>query len=267
MRFSFIILLLTLLGASAFAQQPNTTFPGTVHVVYGRDALFTATPVGRFVSDGRGFLARVAYDEQALYVMFEVMSQYPFINSYADYMTVFKGGNCLDIQLGADAQADPARKEPVPGDVRVLVVRQPEPAKGAGKVNTLAVIYRPKVKDFKGTPITFRTVNTITFDVIEKCPDVQLQDYRTFPNGFLAIVKVPLKVIGLTPTAGMKIKMDLGYRFGNETGNQIGMRTYWQVNSFNSNVIYDVPCESTLEPNLWGTAVFDPAPAKAGEKP
>ena len=253
MRYLWVVVLLLtglLISCSLTrAQQAEVTDASAVYIVHGRDALGKAVPVGKIVDNTRGFFARVAYDDQSLYVLYEVMSPYELTNSYADWQTVFKGGNCLDIQIGTDAQADPARTEPVPGDVRVLVTRQ------QGK--TLAVIYRPKVKNFTGKPIVFTTVNQISFDSIARCDTVQIQEYRKFPNGFLAVVAIPLSVLDWAPKPGTRVKMDLGYRFGNVTGNQIVLRAYWRTNSFNSNVIYDVPCESRLEPNLWGTAVVE----------
>ena len=70
-------------------------------------------------------------------------------NSITDPRLLFKGGNCLDIQLAADPAADAKRKTPAPGDVRMLVTRQD------GK--PIAVIYRPKVQGFTGKPIVLNS--------------------------------------------------------------------------------------------------------------
>ena len=51
--------------------------------------------------------------------------------------------------------------------------------------------------------------------------------------------------------------MDLGYIFGNETGNQVAARLYWNNSSFSSHVTYDIPSESRLEPAEWGTAFVE----------
>ena len=83
-----------------------------------------AQSVSKVVDDKRGFTARAAYDEQNLYVAFNVNSPNELTNSIADWHTIFKGGNCLDIQLAADPAADAKRTQPVAGDVRVLITRQ-----------------------------------------------------------------------------------------------------------------------------------------------
>ena len=51
--------------------------------------------------------------------------------------------------------------------------------------------------------------------------------------------------------------MDLGYIFGNKTGMQTALRTYWQNNSFSANVTNDIPNESRLEPHEWGQAAVE----------
>jgi len=248
MRYVLIILTVSL-GALGWAQQQPPAPRPVLRIVHGLEKLGKAEPVVKMADDTRGFVARVAYDEQNLYVLFDVMTPNELVNSFMDWHTLFKGGNCLDIQLAADPAADPARKEPAVGDLRVLVTRQ------GGK--TVTVIYRPKVKDFKGQPIVFNTVNTISFDSIERDTTVELREYHRVPQGFSALVALPLTTLGWTPKSGTTVKMDLGYRFGNSTGNQICLRTYWSTNSFNSNVVYDVPCESRLEPDLWGMAMVE----------
>ena len=62
----------------------------------------------------RSFVARAAYDEQNLYLAFEVSSPNALLNEITDPHLLFKGGNCLDIQLGTDAKADPQRTVPAP---------------------------------------------------------------------------------------------------------------------------------------------------------
>jgi hypothetical protein len=48
--------------------------------------------------------------------------------------------------------------------------------------------------------------------------------------------------------------MDIGYIYGNETGNTASARSYWTNNSFTANVLNDIPHESRLEPANWGEA-------------
>ena len=57
---------------------------------------------------------------------------------------------------------------------------------------------------------------------------------------------------------GQKLKMDLGYIFGNAQGvGKAVRRAYLSNNSFSANVIDDIPNESRLEPKEWGEAVVE----------
>lgn len=218
-------------------------------IVRGKPALASAPAVGKRVDGTRGFTARAAYDDVNLYIAYEVSSSAPLVNASTDHRLLFKGGNCLDIQLAADPAADPERKTPAPGDVRLLVTRQND--------MPLAVIYRPKLKDFQGKPFVFKSpTGTESFDRIEILNNVAL-DYRPTPSGFTAQVTVPLSVLGLGPKPGMRLRLDLGYLFGNEKGTQSAARAYWCNNSFSANVTYDIPNESRLEPAEWGEAVVE----------
>jgi hypothetical protein len=162
---------------------------------------------------------------------------------------VFKGGNCLDIQLATEPAAPADRTTPSPGDLRILVTRQKE--------KPLAVIYRPKVRGFTGQPIVLTSpTGRESFDAIEPTDRVGLE-YKKTASGFEAVVTVPLDLIGWSPQPGQQVKLDVGYLFGNTTGSQVSLRAYWSNNSFAANVTNDVPNESRVEPNQWGTGTVE----------
>jgi hypothetical protein len=218
-------------------------------IARGRKALDLAPPVEKTLDAERRFEARAAYDKQNLYVRFDVTSPHELGNSISDPQLVFKGGNCLDIQLAADPQADPQRKEPAPGDVRLLVTRQ--------KGQRFVVVYRPKVRDFAGDPIVLKSpTGEESFDVIGTTDVVGLE-YRKTADGFRAVVTIPHALTGWKPLPGSAVKMDLGYRFGNANGSSVAARAYWRNNSFTANVVNDIPHESRLEPHEWGDALVE----------
>jgi hypothetical protein len=202
------------------------------------------------VVDGkRGFTARAAYDAQNLYVSYDVESPFELVNSVPDPQILFKGGNLLDIQLATDPKADATRTRPAPGDVRLLVTRQ------QGKA--VAVVYRPKVKGFAGQPVVLKSpTGQEAFDAIEVSDKVRL-DYRKTPAGFSAVVTIPLAVVGWTPQPSSAVRLDVGYLFGNATGNQCAQRAYWANTGPTAAIIGDVPSESRLEPQQWGTATVE----------
>ena len=174
----------------------------------------------------------------------------PLVNAIADPHIIFRGGNLLDIQLAADPQANPKRKTPAAGDVRILVSRR------GGK--PLAVVFRPQVKGFKGRPVELTSpTGKETFESIATSDRVQMEHLSRGAGGFEATVTIPLDLIGLSLRPGAPVRMDVGYVFGNRTGTQAAMRAYWSNNSFTANVINDIPHESRLEPHEWGTAAVE----------
>jgi hypothetical protein len=215
-------------------------------IVRGRASLKSARSVGKTIDDRRGFAAKAAYDARNLYVAYEVDSPHELVNAAAEPRLIFKGGNLLDIQLAASPLADPKRKTPAEGDVRLLVTRR------RGK--PVAVVYRPKVWGFQGKPIVFTSpTGKEAFHAIEPTDRVKVE-YRKKPGGFTALATIPLDLIGWKPQPGASVKIDLGYVFGNKTGTAAAVRAYWHNNSFTANVINDIPHESRLEPHQWGTA-------------
>ena len=220
-----------------------------LEIVRGKAGLEASKGVAKSIDANRGFTVRAAYDAKNLYVAYEVSSPVGLLNAQPDPRIIFKGGNLLDIQLAADAKADPKRPTPAPGDVRLLVTQQ------GGK--TVAVLYRPKVAGFTGVPIVLNSpTGKEPFDAIEVTPRVGL-DYTPHAGGFTALVTIPLDLVGLTLTPGAAVRMDVGYLFGNATGTQTAVRGYWMNSSFAANVTYDIPNESRVEPKEWGLATVE----------
>jgi hypothetical protein len=218
-------------------------------IARGRTALDMAEPVSKAVDNNRRFEARAAYDDNNLYIKFDITSPNQLINAETESKYLFHSGNCLDIQIATDPNADEKRKKPAVGDLRILITRQ------ANK--PYAVLYRPKVADFKGEPIILKSpTGTESFDSIEVINTFTL-DYKKGTNGFTATVTLPLTTINWKPLPGKTIKMDLGYLFGNDMGTQCAARAYWMNNGFSANVTNDIPNESRLEPAEWGTALVE----------
>ena len=215
----------------------------------GKDQLKEAGAVRSMVDAELGFAARAARDAENLYVRFDVTSPHPLTNSISDPTTMFTGGNCLDIQMATDPNAREDREEPAPGDLRLLITRQ------NGK--TKAVLFEPEVDGFDGEPIKLESpVDEETFDRITLVHGVTL-DYEPAEDGFRATVTIPLDILDWKPVSGQGVKMDLGYVFGDDSGRNALARTYWSNNGFEANIVDDIPDESRLNPEFWGTAVVE----------
>ena len=205
-------------------------------IVIGKD-LAAAKAVEKELENSWGFKAKAARDSTSLLVEYDVTSPTPLVNSVPDPKLLFKGGNCLDIQLENNLG------EPV----RVLVTQH------QGK--PLATVYFPKVKDFKGEPTIFNSpTGKESFDEVRFLENVALTTEKT-EKGFRAKVAIPLEALRLKLQPGQKVKMDVGYIFGNAQGvGKAVRRAYLANNSFSANVVDDIPNESRLEPKEWGEA-------------
>lgn len=220
-----------------------------MHIVRGREALESAEGAGRTIEGGRAFEAQLAYDDEHLYVRYDVTAPHALVNAQGEPQIVFGGGNVLDIQIATDPQADPQRETPAPGDVRLVVTRQ--------HGESLAVLYQPRVQGFEGEPIVLESpTGTESFHAIDVVDEVTLE-YDEADTGFVATVAIPLELLDLELNAGEQVRMDLGYVFGNAGGTQAVARAYVNNNSFTANVTDDIPHESRIEPHEWGEALVE----------
>jgi hypothetical protein len=208
-------------------------------IVIGKD-IATARAVEKELETGPAFKVKAARDEKNLVLDYEVVSTTPLINAVPDPKLLFKGGNCLDIQL------ENSRGEPV----RVLATQY------QGK--PFATVYFPKVKDFKGEPTVFNSpTGKESFDEIRFLDSVALTTEKT-DKGFHVSVAIPLDALRLDLKSGQKLKMDVGYIFGNAQGvGKAVRRAYINNNSFSANVVDDIPNEARLEPKEWGDATVE----------
>ncbi len=153
---------------------------------------------------------------------------------------LFKTGGGLDLMIGLDPKADPNRKLPVPGDLRLLV----SCVEGQPK----ALLYRAVVPGTEnGSKIPFTSpVWSLTFDQVQDVSD----QVRLAANGEGHFeISIPLQVLGLTPAPGLKLRGDIGVLRGD--GSRTTARTYWSNKA--TAITADVPSEAKLSPSLWGT--------------
>ncbi|MBL6764942.1 MAG: hypothetical protein ISQ14_08295 [Verrucomicrobiae bacterium] len=151
---------------------------------------------------------------------------------------LFKTGGGLDLMLATNPEADPQRRSPVAGDLRLLVTQVD------GKPR--AVLYEPVSPGTTSEKVPFSSPwRTVTFDRVE---DVSSQiELATDGQGFYE-VSIFLKTLGLKATDGQRMKADIGILRGN--GTETTARSYWSNKA--TGITADVPSEAALTPHLWG---------------
>ena len=181
------------------------------------------------------------------------------INSGANPLLLFKTGGALDLQLGTHPQALANRREPVEGDVRLLVARDP---KGQPIARLYAPVAPSAVKAGERGESFSSPWRTIKFDrVSDVTPHIQLAQSKSLetlkaPRGTATKsmprefweASIPLAALGLKPAPGQPIRADLGVLIGSE--GETVQRLYW--NNPAGGLVSDVPGEAMLLPSAWG---------------
>lgn len=194
-----------------------------------------------FNSDSRPYDVKgaVAVGNGKLYASWQSGDPKLLTNSGEQAIAPFKTGGALDLMIATGAGADPARKTPAAGDLRLLVT----------EVNgqTKAVLYRavvPGTKDADKVPFS-SPWRTITFDRVDDV-SAQVALGKDAMGNFE--VSVPLELLGLKPQKGTRIQGDIGILRGN--GGETILRTYWSNKA--TGIVSDVPAEAQLAPAFWG---------------
>ncbi len=181
-------------------------------------------------------------DEKNLYFAYEVNKGAPYRNDGKNVNQLFLSGDVADFQFSSNPLAQPGRRMGM-GDRRIVF----------GKFNgkDVAVFYEaatPGAKNPQGFSSPTRTINFDSVSVIAKA-EVVIKDTAT---GYVVEASVPLKPYIIDNTLWPKrlIAGDVGIVLGDATGRRVA-RLY----RFNRDtlVVNDIPSESELRPENWGT--------------
>ncbi|MCY3024347.1 MAG: hypothetical protein NTW87_35675 [Planctomycetota bacterium] len=197
---------------------------------------------------------RLAYDEQSLYLFFEVADESPWRNEGKDYARLFKTGDAVDLQFTVVSSAQPpplrgAGEESVgPAHLRLLFA----PLQG----KQVCVLMKPVDK---GAPAEkayeyHSPVGDRHFDRVEILAEAQVA-VRVEGQKYRVEAAVPLRAIGLKPTTGMVVRGDAGFISSDAQGTVNVARTYWSNRA--TNLTNDLPSEAWLYPAAWGEFKFE----------
>jgi hypothetical protein len=201
----------------------------------------------------------ITFDDKRLYLAYAVSSLGPFRNSGREWDKLFKTGACVDLHLGLDPEADPDRKDPVQGDIRLLISAMDE--------KPVAVLYRPVAPDVVEADAweVVSPVFRLKFDQVKRLGDVFMAWKQTGEKGagvnYTLEAAVPLKSLGLKIQPNLLVRMDWGILSTDDAGTRVVRRLYWSNQA--TAMLQDAPTEARLNPDLWGYLRFVPEPPKA----
>lgn len=182
-----------------------------------------------------------------LYLGFRVKDPSPWKNQGTDWTMLFKSGDGVDFQFATDPTAKPNRKDPVPGDRRLLISQlQGKP---------IAVLYsynEPGTND----PVAFSSPSrSVQVDRVTELKSAEI-NVVSGEGVYDIAISIPLADLGL-PADGQaaEIRGDLGVIYGDSVGSMTVLRSYWSNQA--TGLVSDVPGEVSIAPSLWGTFKFN----------
>jgi len=211
--------------------------------------VWTKAEVAEIVTDSdepsfRGKV-RALWDDQCLYVAFDVEDASPMRNSGSDPFLAFKTGDAVDIYIGTNPSADPSRKEPDKNDYRILLTY-------LGNTKPVAYLYHPTGRS--GEPKYFVTPSggwRTRMDEHVAVDGVKMALKRRPNNsGYVLEAAIPWSALGgFIPKPGLRLPFDLAITFSDSTGNANVAKTWW---CGASQLTTDTATELRLNPNIWG---------------
>ncbi len=203
----------------------------------------------------------LAYDDENLYIAAWMLGDTPAQNVAQDPALLFKFGFALDVLLGLDPKADPTRRSPVLGDLRLLITKI--------KNEPVAELYRfvaPGAAADKHKHFASPVGETFVDDV-ETLQNVDLA-IKAEADGkggqkWIVEASIPWKSLGAAaPLVGTHLRGDMGILQADQNGVKTVNRLYWSGKS--QTVVADIPSEARIIPAVWGD-IFTSEP-EAGMK-
>lgn len=194
------------------------------------------------VTGNKDRVARVslARDADTLYLAYAVQGS-TLVNKGNNWQTLFTTGDCVDLMLAAGANAQKAHYTPAEGDLRLLFsVYQDQP---------IAVLYQPVVPSTT-TPTLLMAAR---IDQVVRLTGARVTVKRG-ANSYTLEAAVPLRDLGLDPTATDTLKGDVGVVYADATGRNRELRSYYY--NKHTEMTADLTTEATLQPGEWGPVEF-----------
>ena len=205
--------------------------------------------------------ARLAWDAEFLYVVFEVASGKPMRNAGDDPTTSFKTGDTVELFLSVNANPSSDR---VPRGANLDTAK----AGDYRVVMTLLRNTRPTVFGFDFVnparnqhPMTFQMSGPKTVvDHAAPVPGAAMAARKTVVHGvdgFVVEAKIPWRYFrNHQPKAGTRLLFNLAINFSNQAGTATMGKAYWNGPS---HMVQDLGIEAQIHPEHWGwLALTDP---------
>jgi hypothetical protein len=185
------------------------------------------------------------WDDDNLYLGWRVSDNTPWVNGAGEPALLFVGGDTVDFQLSAAADADPERQEAAMGDLRLSI--------GNFQGQATAVLYRKVSETKKQKTFSSGVVDAYEMDFVNVIQNARIQ-VRKENAAYTVVAAIPLEVLGLKPHNGLLLHGDFGATHGDPAGQRTRLRTFW--NNQHTGIVDDVVFELKMQPQHWGELHF-----------
>ncbi|MEJ0001216.1 MAG: hypothetical protein WDO13_19905 [Verrucomicrobiota bacterium] len=191
--------------------------------------------------------ATAAWDDQNLYLAWDVSDGTPWINAAKVPEDMYVSGDTVDFQLGTDPKADRGRADAAAGDLRLSI--------GNFEGKPTAVLYR-KVSEIK-KPKVFSSgvIHDYPMDYVDVVADATIR-VKPRVGGYSVEAAIPLADLGLRPDPAAIYGGDFGATYGGPDGMRTRLRSYWS--NQHTGLVDDAVYELMMEPKNWGQLQFAP---------
>lgn len=229
-------------GRKLTVAKATPTFTGDLEKDFGSVAVKDFSR-----QDNAKVRSAIAWDEQNLYVAWQVMDETPWVNGADAPEFLYARGDTVDLQLGTDPKANANRDKAEVGDLRLSI----GPFQGKPK----AAVYRRVVaQESQKKPMKFSSgvyKDGVWMDSVTFPEEVRIAvNVAGDRKGYVVEAAVPWATLGATPGVGMKLTGDLGVTHGNKAGNDTVLRSYWS--NLSTGLVSDEVEELMMVPRNWG---------------
>jgi hypothetical protein len=188
-----------------------------------------------------------AWDDQTLYLGWDVMDERPWANGATDSAQMYVSGDTVDFQFGSDPKAHAKRTEAAAGDFRLSI--------GNFQGTPTAELYRAVSDVKKPRHFTSGVIKDYVMDYVAPLPEAKITvTPRADKKGYVIEAAIPFSALGFTPQPDVKYRGDLGVTYGNEAASRTRLRVYWSNQE--TGLVDDAVFEVKMTPRNWGDIVF-----------
>lgn len=226
-------------GRMMVVKKGTPKFSGNIEQDFGGMQLISFKKL-----DDAAARAAAAWDDQNLYLAWDVKDNTPWANGSSEVEMMYLHGDTVDFQLGTDSKADKNRGEGVMGDLRLSI--------GNFKGQPTAVIYRKVATEKHPKTFSSGVVKEYLMDSVTTSKAVIKVTKQG--KGYVVEASIPLAELGLQPAEGLSLRGDFGVTHGDTAGERTRLRSYWA--NQHTGIVDDAVFELQMEPKNWGTLQF-----------